>query len=99
MQNNFINEKPLGYQQIASLSGAQSLTVPAGTKLILITPETQAVRWRDDGTAPTATVGYPLAAGSELRYTGTAAGMRAIQVIEQTASAKLNITYYGNGEY
>ncbi|HEY8879199.1 MAG TPA: hypothetical protein VIN03_16645 [Roseateles sp.] len=99
MQNNFINEKPLGYQQITSLSGAQGLTVPAGTKLALIQAETQAVRWRDDGTAPTATVGYPLAVGSELRYTGTAAALAAIRFIEQTASAKLNVSYYGNGEY
>lgn len=99
MQLNFNNEKPLGYQQLTSLSSATALTVPSGTKMIRIIPETQAVRWRDDGTSPTATVGQPLAVGSELIYTGTVAGMAALKFIEQTASAKLNVVYYGPGEY
>ena len=89
----------LGYQQITSLSSAQSLTVPTRDKLgnyqmatiALITPETQGVRWRDDGTAPTSTVGMPLAAGVTLQYDGD---LSKIQFIEQTAGAKLNISYY-----
>jgi hypothetical protein len=84
-----------GYQQITSLSSAQSLTVPDGTAYALITPETQAVRFRDDGTAPTATVGMPLSVGATLKYTGGYSGLKALQFIEQTASAKLNIYYFG----
>ena len=65
---------PLGYQQITSLSASTGLTVPTtGMQRpvrAIITPETQAVRWRDDGTAPTAAIGYPLAVGAELRYDG-----------------------------
>lgn len=86
---------PVGYQKITSLSSAVGLTVPTtGAQLpsyCIITPETQAVRWRDDGTNPTASVGYPLAAGSELRYDGD---LKAIKFIEQTSSAVLNISYY-----
>lgn len=81
----------LGYQQITSLSAATTLTVPAGATLALIIAETQAVRWRDDGTAPTSTVGMPLATGSALSYDGD---LKAVQFIEQTASATLNISYY-----
>lgn len=89
----------LGYQQITSLSAATALTVPAKDvnglsckpSLAMITPETQAVRWRDDGVAPTASVGMPLAAGVTLQYDGD---LGNIQFIEQTAGAKLNITYY-----
>lgn len=89
----------LGYQQIATLTSAQSLTVPTRDvnglsvkpSIALITPETQGVRWRDDGTAPTASVGMPLAAGVTLQYDGD---LTKIQFIEQTASAKLNISYY-----
>lgn len=88
-----------GYQQITSLSSAQSLTVPdknpqgtAGTPTTaIIRCETQAVRWRDDGTAPTASVGMPLAVGDTLVYDGD---LKKIQFIEQTASAKLNISLY-----
>ena len=89
----------LGYQQITSLSAATALTVPqksvaglAGSpRIAIITPETQAVRWRDDGVAPTASVGMPLAAGVTLQYDGD---LTQIKFIEQSASAKLNITYY-----
>jgi hypothetical protein len=86
--------RALGYQQITNLAAAVGLTVPAGTTLALITCETQDVRWRDDSTDPTATVGYPLAAGVELQYAAGQIGQ--LKFIEQAASAKLNITYYGN---
>lgn len=94
MLQYYIAERCLGYQQITSLSAAVGLTVPVGTTLMLIRPEGQPVRWRDDATAPTATVGQPLNVGDELRY--TALGQGIIKFIEQTASAKLNITYYGD---
>lgn len=87
----------LGYQQITSLSSAQVLTVPSNTSgkgaatYAIIQAETQAVRWRDDGTAPTSTVGMVIAAGGELRYDGN---LSSIQFIEATASDKLNISYY-----
>lgn len=89
----------MGYEQITGLSAVKSLTIPAkdlmglaGTpRIAIITPETQGVRWRDDGTAPTASVGMPLAAGVTLQYDGD---LTKIQFIEQTASAKLNVTYY-----
>ncbi len=81
----------LGYQQITSLSASTALTVPTGATMALIIAETQAVRWRDDGTAPTASVGMPLATGVSLSYDGD---LKAIRFIEQTASAKLNVAYY-----
>lgn len=88
----------LGYEQITSLSAATSLTVPTTDlnglscrpSIAMITPETQAVRWRDDA-APTASVGMPLAAGVTLQYDGD---ISKIQFIEQIAGAKLNISYY-----
>lgn len=89
----------LGYQQITGLSSAKGLTVPSvdlnglacRPSIALITPETQGVRWRDDDTDPTASVGMPLAAGVTLQYDGD---LTKIKFIEQTASAKLNISYY-----
>lgn len=83
---------PKGYQQITSLSSATALTVPAGATCAIIQPETKDVRWRDDGTNPTASVGMLLAAGYETFYTGT---LSTIKFIETAASAKLNIAYYG----
>lgn len=83
---------PKGYEQITGLSSVKTLTVPSGATFAVITAETQAVRWRDDGTSPSATVGMPLANGSTLEYNGDLA---AIKFFEQAASAKLNVAYYG----
>jgi len=93
MQNESRSKIALGYQQITSLSAATALTVPTGCLMALITPEAQSVRWRDDGTNPTSTVGYPLPADFEFAY--TASQLSKIKFIEQAPSAKLNILYYG----
>lgn len=84
--------KACGYQQITSLSAATGLTIPAGALVALIQAETQNVRWRDDGTNPTASVGMIIGAGSTLPYTGD---LTAIKIIQTTASATLNVSYYG----
>jgi hypothetical protein len=81
----------LGYQQITSLSASTALTVPSGATLAVVIPEAYAVRWRDDGTAPTGSVGMPLAIGTTLSYDGD---LSRIRFIEQAASAKLNVSYY-----
>ena len=81
----------LGYQQITSLSASTALTVPSGATLALIVPETQNVRWRDDGTAPTSSVGMPIFVGASLSYDGD---LNRIRFIQQTASATLNVSYY-----
>ena len=82
----------LGYQRITSLSASAALTVPTGATFAVVVPETQAVRWRDDGTAPTSSVGMPLAAGASMNYDGD---LSAVRFIEQTASAVLHVSYYG----
>jgi len=92
------NLSPFGYQQITSLSTsvAVALTVPAPTNavpatLALIQAETQDVRWRDDSTDPTSSVGMVLAAGETLPYTGD---LSKLKFIGTTAGATLNISYY-----
>lgn len=98
-----MNEAPLGYAQLTSIDSstlvssatfgtATTAGIPAGCTTLLITPQTQAVRWRDDGTAPTATVGYPLAVGQELVYTGR--GQANLRFISQVAGAAINIVAY-----
>ncbi len=83
---------PLGYQQITSLATATSLTVPSGSTAALITVGVAAVRYRDDGTAPTASIGMPMSpSGSPLLYQGT---LSAIQFIQVTTGAVLDILYY-----
>ena len=106
MQAGYVADKTLGYAQSTAVDAStliSSLTfgslaaagIPAGTQILLIQPQTQAIRWRDDGIAPTATVGYPLAVGAELRYTSQ--NLAALRVISQTAGAIVNVVTYGTG--
>lgn len=95
-------ESPLGYFQAAAGTfdtaktlAAAGITIPAGTALVMIQTEAQAIRWRDDGTNPTAAVGYPLPVAAELRYTSRSPS--ALRIIAQTAGAILNFAFYGAG--
>lgn len=85
--------KALGYQQVTSLSSAATLTVPAGSQRALIQATGQNVRWRDDGTNPTASVGMRITAGDTMDY--DAGQLKVIAFIEEAASATLNVSYYG----
>lgn len=87
---------PAGYCQLTSLSAAVLIStcsggIPARATIAQICVETQAIRYRDDGTAPTASVGMPTAAGSCFQYAGD---LTALRIIEQTASAKVDILFY-----
>ena len=80
-----------GYQQLDTLTTAQSLTVPEGATYAYLRAEDKAVRIRDDGTDPTAAVGFPIVAGETMLFTGSLAALR---VIETEASAKLSVLFY-----
>ena len=88
-----------GYQQITTLTASVGLTIPARAPdglnakpvFALIIAEGAAVRWRDDGTAPTSTVGMPLAVGVPLQYDGD---LTKIRFIQQAATGIINVSYY-----
>lgn len=83
---------PLGFQQLTSIDASTALTPPAFARIAIVHPEAQNVRWRDDGTAPTAAIGMRLLVGAELNYAGN---LTAIRFISETAGAKINVSYYG----
>ena len=91
--------RPLGWQQLsaATLATATSLTVPAGAMMAVVSvnPTATAVRYRDDGTAPTATTGVviPGASYPNVVYTGD---LTRIQFILSTGAPIVDILYYGN---
>ena len=86
-----ISPHALGYQQITDLSISVGLTIPAGSVRALVQCQTQAVRWRDDDTDPTSTVGMRMVPGEILDYDGD---LPRIEFIEETSGAVLNISYY-----
>jgi len=63
----------------------------------LITVETDQVRFRADGTAPTSTEGHLLEAGDALQFTGKnwAGALASLLFIKVTTDAALKITTFG----
>ena len=82
---------PLGYQQLTGISAAASLTVPATATYAIVVSEASDSRWRDDGTAPTASVGMPIFAGEQVTFSGD---LSALQFIQINAGAIINVGYY-----
>lgn len=86
-------QKPVGFEQLTSLSSAATLTAATYAKAncAVLCARTQDINYRDDGSAPTSTVGITLKVGVPFTYDGD---LSAIQFIEATASAKLDVAYY-----
>jgi hypothetical protein len=80
----------LAYYQVTGLSAVKGISGGNG-RVALIQALAQNVRWRDDGTNPTSTVGMRLAAGETMFYVGD---LRKIRFIEEAASAELNLSVY-----
>lgn len=75
--------------------------MPTTAKGAIITVENDQIRYRSDGTAPTATEGHLLSAGDILTYDSWTvpnanwrSALKALQVIEVTNDAKLKISWY-----
>lgn len=82
----------LGEQQIGSgvLGAAQNLSVISGANCAVIQAEAQNLRWRDDGVAPTASVGQLILTGTNgLEYFGD---LTKIQIIAAQAGGICNVT-------
>lgn len=85
--------RSLGYAQMNSLSAATALpSIPSGTIEAFVICETQNVRWRDDGTNPTSSVGMLLLPSQSFPYIGSLPNIRFIQT---TSGASCGVTYYG----
>ncbi len=92
---------PLGYIQILNATlhaGAVSIgplipTLPAGDLPLyaVIQSNGGTIRWRDDGTAPTSTIGMVIASGGELLYAGD---LYTLQLIEATGTPIADISFY-----
>ncbi len=90
----------LGYQQLETLTSATGLLVPAKdpttgmnvkANFALIVAEGTDVRWLDNGSNPTASVGMLLKVGVIFQYDGD---LSRIKFIETSSSAKVNVSYY-----
>lgn len=90
----------MGYQQIVGAAASTALTIPridpvTGLQSMpvqaVIICEGAGIRWRDDTTAPTASVGMPIAVGTTFVYDGD---LTRLRIIQQAATATINVAYY-----
>lgn len=87
-------ESVLGFEIVAAatLAAASGLAaIPQDSKIAYIQVEGGDVKYRDDGTNPTAANGMRLYDGSVLEYSGT---LSALKFILASGAPKLNVTYY-----
>ncbi len=71
-------------------------TLPSAAKRMFITCETDAVRWRADGTDPATDEGHKLAADDSISFTGANYRqlLEKIRFSKVSSTAALKITYY-----
>jgi hypothetical protein len=86
----------LGYCQLTSLGSAVGLStcsggIPTGSLFVELCSETVALRYRDDGTPPTASVGMPINASMCFQYAGPLANF---SVIQAASSGILDVSFY-----
>ena len=82
---------PLGYQQIAASGAVQTLTVPGGATYATVVVEGADARWRDDGVAPTTSIGMPIYSGTPTQFSGD---LTTLKFIAQSSTSTYNISYY-----
>jgi hypothetical protein len=81
--------EPAGYRQLTPTS-VQGVSI-GDARVAIIQVLTQNVRYRDDGTDPTTTVGVRIHAGESVWYNGD---LKAIRFIEEASGAEVNILAY-----
>lgn len=87
--------KPKGFATLTVSTTAVPLVVPKGAVRVVITVEAQPLRWRDDGTSPTATVGLLELAGSRFEIYGKEALLAFEAIRDGGTDSVLTMSFYG----
>jgi len=83
-----------GFQQITVSTTAVGLTVPQGALFAVVEIESNAIRYRDDGTDPTASVGM-LVNASTVPITVCNPNQKFKMIRQGAADATASVSYYG----
>lgn len=86
--------KPKGYQQITVSTTAVGLTVPEGAGRAVVVVEAQPLRYRDDGTDPTATVGMLCVAATRFDIESREALLAFKAIRSGGTDSVLSVSYY-----
>lgn len=87
MTSGYVFNPMEAHQADPTISGATLLTRPTGADVIRIQAFTQALRYTLDGSTPTASAGFRLAANEMIEIPLGASG--SVKVIEETATGSV----------
>jgi hypothetical protein len=87
METAAVGYTPVGFLQMNPTVATPLGPIPTGARIAIINAVGE-LSWRDDGVAPTATVGMLVATGGTFQYTGN---LSALQLI---SAAAVNISFY-----
>lgn len=105
METNYISQPPVrtfaiissgdpaGYEQQAVSTVAAITSIPSVANKAFVQPDNGDIRWRDDGTAPTATVGNYLPQLSTLTIESVKS-LANFQMVAVTGTVNVNINFY-----
>lgn len=86
----------VSFSQTITSESMTTAGIPPYAHYALLTASGQAINYRDDGAAATASVGsggQPIPSGSSIGYNGNA--MKDLSFIQQSATATLSVSFYG----
>lgn len=85
------NLTPVGFQLIEGATDLITLAPPPTARLATIQVGGGNVRWRDDGPAPTDSVGIQVEDGERFEYAGDLAKLK---LIPESAPVDVSVSYY-----
>ena len=91
-------ERGLSLTTVSDTAIGLTAAKAAVAKAVFITIETDAIRYRVDGTDPTATEGHSVAAAQNLYFAAPNVGgliLTQLKMIRVTTDATARVTYYG----
>jgi hypothetical protein len=88
---------PLGHFQVTVGTSAVGLpSIPAEARRVYLTPVGAPINFRDDGTNPTGSSGYPIPADTHFTYdVEPTATFKMIRASTATSDADVRVAYYG----
>ena len=90
-----INDEPVGFEQLAVSNTAIGLaSIPILANKAVITVEDKTLRYRDDGTDPTATVGLRVFSGNTIILNSRNSLLKFRAIRAGTADSEINVSYY-----
>lgn len=92
--DTFPKVQPAGYEQVTVSSTAVGLTPPAGASRAVCVVEAQPLRYREDGTDPTATVGFLAVATTVFELPSKTAIDNFKAIRDGGTDAVLSVNYY-----